>query len=73
MDAVHQIRNEVVGKEPFEVELEAGSFYWGDHLAFPIVHKVKRFRVRVFVFVLSFSASLLLFLDARTTLYQGEK
>jgi len=37
---LYQIRNEVVGKEPFEVELEAGSFYWGDHLANPIVHKV---------------------------------
>lgn len=37
---VHQIRNEVVGKEPFEAELEAGSFYWGDHLANPIIHKV---------------------------------
>eukprot|EP00752_Nemacystus_decipiens_P003359 g3106.t1 len=35
-----QIRNEVVGKEPFEVELQGGSFYWGDHLANPIVHKV---------------------------------
>ncbi|CAM9402374.1 unnamed protein product [Ectocarpus sp. 12 AP-2014] len=35
-----QIRNEVVGKEPFEVELEAGSFYWGDHLANPIIHKI---------------------------------
>ncbi|CAM9454767.1 unnamed protein product [Ectocarpus sp. 12 AP-2014] len=37
-----QIRNEVVGKEPFEVELEAGSFYWGDHLANPIIHKARR-------------------------------
>lgn len=37
----NQIRNEVVGKEPFEVELQAGSFYWGDHLANPIVHKVR--------------------------------
>eukprot|EP00903_Cladosiphon_okamuranus_P018937 g17416.t2 len=35
-----QVRNEVVGKEPFEVELQAGSFYWGDHLANPIVHKI---------------------------------
>ena len=24
------------------MELQAGSFYWGDHLANPIVHKVKR-------------------------------
>ncbi|CAM9309493.1 unnamed protein product [Ectocarpus fasciculatus] len=39
-----QIRNEVVGKEPFEVELEAGSFYWGDHLANPIIHKARRAR-----------------------------
>lgn len=39
---MYQIRNEVVGKDPFEVELQAGSFYWGDHLANPIVHKVKK-------------------------------
>lgn len=42
--AVHQIRNKVVGKDPFEVELEAGSFYWGDHLANPIIHKARRAR-----------------------------
>lgn len=38
----HQIRNEVVGKEPFDADLQAGSFYWGDHLANPIIHKVKQ-------------------------------
>lgn len=41
----HQIRNEVVGKDPFEAELEAGSFYWGDHLANPIIHKVGQNRM----------------------------
>ncbi|CAM9217391.1 unnamed protein product [Scytosiphon promiscuus] len=35
-----KIRNEVVGKDPFEAELQAGSFYWGDHMANPIIHKV---------------------------------
>lgn len=40
--AVQQIRNETVGKVPFEVRLDAGSFYWGDHLRNPIVHKVRR-------------------------------
>lgn len=39
--AVQQIRNETVGKVPFEVRLDAGSFYWGDHLRNPIVHKVR--------------------------------
>ena len=29
-----------MGEEPFEVELDAGAFYWGDHLSNPIIHKV---------------------------------
>lgn len=40
--SVQQIRNETVGKEAFEVRLDAGSFYWGDHLRNPIIHKVGR-------------------------------
>lgn len=39
---MEQIRNCVVGKEPVEAELDAGSFYWGDHLKNPIIHKASK-------------------------------
>lgn len=35
-----KIRNVTVGKDPFEVELDEGAFYWGDHLTNPIIHKI---------------------------------
>lgn len=53
---VTQIRNVIVGKDPFEVELDEGAFYWGDHLTNPIIHKVKA-RTQSSYFTLKYSWS----------------
>lgn len=37
---VPQVLNEHMGKEPFDMELDAGAFYWGDHLINPMIHRV---------------------------------
>ena len=30
-----------MGKDPVEAELDAGAFYYGDHLRKPMVHRVR--------------------------------